>query len=157
MQNTTNSMGTPIPWDNVFMSITDVISTRSKDPNTRCGAVIVDPNKLPKNAIVAVGFNGPPPQIKDDLVDWSRPGKYNYILHAEDNAIWFGLEARGQAGLIGCTLYVNGFPCPRCMLRIVRAGIERVVYGSLVPKCSEDMELTKHLAGLAYVKLEEFK
>ena len=43
-----------IDWDNYFINIADEVATRSKDPSTQVGAVIVDKNHRP----VSFGHNG---------------------------------------------------------------------------------------------------
>ena len=42
-----------IDWDNYFINIADEVATRSKDPSTQVGAVIVDENHRP----VSFGYN----------------------------------------------------------------------------------------------------
>lgn len=116
---------TPADWDAVFMTIAKTVAARSKDPSTQCGAVLVDDARR----VLATGFNGPPPQLEDAAVPWhARPDKYRYILHAEENALLFALDAHGLRGVEGSTLYVNGFPCAGCMLRLIRAGVACVKY-----------------------------
>ena len=43
-----------IDWDNYFINIADEVATRSKDPSTQVGAVIVDQRHRP----VSFGYNG---------------------------------------------------------------------------------------------------
>jgi dCMP deaminase len=43
-----------IDWDHYFINIADEVATRSKDPSTQVGAVIVDKNHRP----VSFGYNG---------------------------------------------------------------------------------------------------
>lgn len=100
-----------------------VIATRSKDPDTQIGSVIVSYD----NRIVSCGFNGPPACVDDDFVNWNRPNKYDWVIHAEQNAIIFGLQARRD--LTDCILYVTGEPCSKCMLLIAAVGIKQVKYG----------------------------
>ena len=50
--------------------------------------------------------------------------KYNYVVHAELNAI---LNARGK-NLKGARLYVDLFPCNECAKAIIQSGIAEVVY-----------------------------
>ena len=45
-----------ISWDEYFMGIAHLSAMRSKDPNTKVGACIVDKN----NKILSVGYNGFP-------------------------------------------------------------------------------------------------
>jgi dCMP deaminase len=134
-------------WDEYFLSLARQAATRSKDPNTQHGAVVVDPYKR----VLSTGYNGGCRRIPDRCVDWSRPNKYAFVIHAEENALWHAQ----RLDLDGCTLYVTGPPCSRCMLRIAHVGISRVVYGTTqsVSVDSVDWELAQQIAQLAEVKL----
>ena len=114
-----------ITWDEYFMGIAMLSSYRSKDPNTRVGACIVNNN----NRIMSMGYNGFPMGCSDDEFPWARDGedydtKYPYVCHAELNAI---LNARG-ANLEGSKIYVALFPCNECAKAIIQSGIKEVVY-----------------------------
>lgn len=114
-----------ITWDEYFMGVALLAAKRSKDPNTQVGACIVDSN----NIILSTGYNGFPYGCSDDVYPWERDGgdtKYNYVVHAELNAI---LNARGKS-LKGATLYVDLFPCNECAKAIIQSGIRNVVYDS---------------------------
>lgn len=118
-------MRTPDPWLDVFLDLARTIARRSKDPSTQCGAVLVSAD----HRVLSTGFNGPPPQLDDMTVPWDeRPAKYDFVIHAEENAILFALDSHGLAGVKGSTLYVNGEPCPGCVLRMIRAGVKRVIH-----------------------------
>jgi dCMP deaminase len=113
----------PNEWSNVFLDMAFAIAKRSKDPSTQCGAVLVDCN----NVILSCGFNGPPPNIDDTLVPWNeRPDKYNFIIHAEENALWFATQLHGDK-VERSTLYVTHYPCSNCVLRLIRSKVGRVI------------------------------
>ena len=107
-------------WDRRFLELAKHISTWSKDPSTKCGAVIVRPNKT----IASVGYNGFPRGIDDDderLND--REEKLNLTIHAEMNAILSAEEPIHRY-----TLYTYPFlPCDRCAVHVIQAGILTVV------------------------------
>ena len=113
-------------WDEYFIAITDVVRKKSKDPSTKIGAVIVGPDKQ----IVSTGFNGFPRGIDEtDSVRWERPVKYQFVEHAERNAVYNA--ARTGVSLMGCTLYLVGMgpptvPCIECAKAIIQVGIVRV-------------------------------
>lgn len=112
----------PNDWSNVFLDMAFAIARRSKDPSTQCGAVLVDCN----NVILSCGFNGPPPNIEDSQVPWDkRPDKYNFIIHAEENALLFALENHGHK-VERSTLYVTHYPCSNCVLRLIRSKVGKV-------------------------------
>lgn len=92
-------------------------------------------------------------------MNWNRPHKYHLIRHAEVNAI---KHAKGDTK--GATIYVTAPPCPACMLAIVDAEIDRVVYfpvpkkkeGSSMIKNQKLWKQTKEIAERGSVKLEQF-
>jgi dCMP deaminase len=102
------------------MAFAELAATRSHDPDTKHGAVIVDA----KRRILGIGYNGFPRGGNEACYSTDRPDKYAVMVHAELNAI-LNCHARPE----GATLYVTGCPCPRCMLAIIQAGIIRVVFG----------------------------
>ena len=115
-----------ISWDEYFMGIAHLSAMRSKDPNTKVGACIVDKN----NKILSVGYNGFPIGLSDDKFPWGREGgfkdtKYAYVVHAELNAI-----LNSNTNLRDSICYVTLFPCNECAKAIIQAGITTVVYDS---------------------------
>lgn len=121
----TGHMNTPAKlggrkWDLRFLSLARHISTWSKDPSTKVGAVIVDRDKR----IISVGYNGFA-QKTDDIGERysNREIKLDMIIHGEINAILFAKQS-----LVGTTLYTWPFlPCSRCTAIVIQVGIERVV------------------------------
>lgn len=107
-------------WDRRYLELAELVSSWSKDPSTKVGAVIVDVN----NKIVSIGFNGLPQYVPDDPeVLNNREKKYQHIIHAEMNAI-----LTAQRDLTGHTIYTYPFaPCPQCASAIIQTGIIRVV------------------------------
>lgn len=113
-----------LKWHNRFIEMAHLVSLWSKDPSTKCGAVVVRPDR----SVASVGFNGFPRGVEDrteHLED--REEKYGRVVHAEVNAI---LAAREP--LHGYTMYTwpAGFgpSCDRCTGCIIQAGIIRVVH-----------------------------
>lgn len=109
-------------WDEYFMNMVSLVATRSKDPNTQIGAVIVGLN----HEIRATGYNSFPRGIRDDVPErLVRPEKYTWIEHAERNAIYNA--ARVGTPLEGCTIFQQVLPCMDCARAIIQAGIKEVV------------------------------
>jgi dCMP deaminase len=106
-------------WSEYFMDIADVVKTRSKDPKTQVGAVIVDSD----HHIVGTGYNGFPARMSEDVLDWDRPNKYDLVIHAEANAIIHSI-----ASLKGTKIYTTLHPCVECAKMICSAGIKSVRY-----------------------------
>lgn len=107
-------------WDTRFIGLAKEVSTWSKDPSSKVGAVIVRPDKT----ICSLGFNGFPRGIADDERLLDRQRKYDIIIHAEENAIISAKE-----DMAGYSLYVYPYPpCCRCAARIIQSGITRIIF-----------------------------
>lgn len=134
-------------WDKRFIEMAALISTWSKDPSTKVGAVIVDSNKR----VISVGYNGLPARV-DDTEErlTNRDLKYKTIVHAERNAIIFARQ-----DLTYSTLYTYPFmPCATCASMVIQAGITEVVAPrNDNPRWQADFELTEQLFNEAGVFL----
>lgn len=100
-----------------FLELAFTISRLSKDKNTQVGAVIVSPCLTQ----FSMGYNGPPRGIEDTEERLTRPLKYDYMIHAEENAI---INARRS--LVDNYLFVTLFPCSKCALKIINSEIKEV-------------------------------
>lgn len=126
-----------LSWDQLFMQHAQTASQKSKDPSTQCGAVVVGTD----NVILSTGFNGPPKEMMDDEIPWeSRPEKYAYIMHAEENALWFAVGGWGFDRVKGSSVYCTHAPCSDCTLRLIRCGVKEVV----IPTDSPPYPLSKY-------------
>jgi dCMP deaminase len=127
-------------WDNYFIEIAKVVSTRSTCLRRRYGAVIVK-----DNVIISTGYNGAP-RYAENCIDIKKckrkelniPSGERYELceavHAEQNAIINGSPDR----MNDATIYIAGFedngnfasaePCKLCSRMIRNARILKVVY-----------------------------
>jgi dCMP deaminase len=111
-------------WDQRFMDMARLVSSYSKDPSTKVGAVIVNAQKV----VVGMGYNGFPRGVVDtDERYANRELKYKLVAHAEVNAV-----LNATASVKGCAIYV--YPsmmvpniCPECAKVIVQAGVIEVV------------------------------
>lgn len=106
--------------DHFWMAQAVHYATKSKDPSTKVGCVIVRPN----GTMASAGRNGFPRGIADlpeRLND--RDTKIELTLHAEINALHFALE-----DVTGATAYCTFAPCINCSLSLIQRGIARVVY-----------------------------
>ena len=138
-----------ITWDEYFMGISLLSANRSKDPNTRVGACIVNSS----NKIMSVGYNGLPRGCSDDEFPWEREGDtfattYPYVCHAELNAIL----NNGGGSLEGCKIYVALFPCNECAKAIIQCGIKEVIYLSDKYADTVSVKASKRMFDAAKVK-----
>ena len=113
-----------LSWDELFILQATLIAQKSKDPSTKVGCVIVNDD----NVILSTGFNGFPRGIEEDAdVRWRRPEKYNWVEHAERNAIYNA--ARVGVSLNGSRAYLNWEPkpCAECTRALIQAGVKEVI------------------------------
>lgn len=130
-----------LKWDKRFLRMARFKADEmSKDPSTKCGSIIVRPDRTE----VSSGVNGFPRKMRDQEV-WlnDRKEKYSRVIHAEMNALLFAREP-----LDGCTLYVYPMlPCDRCCVAIIQSGVTRVVSVAAPPhqaeRWAEQIDLTK--------------
>lgn len=112
----------PIPsWDEFFMRMVYLISTKSRDPRTKIGAVLVKDKR-----VISMGYNGFPGGVNDLVERYNdRDTKYRFIVHAEDNTIL--TASRFGISTVGTILYTNGVPCCECAKSIIQGGIKEIV------------------------------
>jgi len=120
-----------LSWDEYFIRLAMLIAEKSKDPSTKVGCVIVGPD----NEIRSTGFNGFARGVVETGVHedrWERPAKYEWVEHAERNAVYNA--ARTGVALKGCRAYLNWepTPCIECAKGFIQAGIIEVI-GSNLP------------------------
>lgn len=110
-------------WDEYFINLAQQVARKSKDPRPRgkVGAVLVSSS----NEVVATGFNGLARGLEDRKELLEDPnGKQDWMVHAEANAILNA--ARAGVSTVGCTIYVNKFPCFSCLQTVIQAGIVKL-------------------------------
>jgi len=111
-------------WDEYFMAIGRVVSTRSTCDRKHVGAVLVR-----GRMILATGYNGSIRGLAhcDDDGHMMEDGHCVRTVHAEANAIV--QAARNGVVLEGADIYVTASPCFGCFKLIANAGVKRIVFG----------------------------
>lgn len=137
-------------WDQRFLDLAQHISSWSKDPSTKVGAVAVRDRR-----VLATGYNGFPRGVADlpgRLAD--RNEKLLRTVHAEANII--AQAARSGVSLDRATVYVWPFlPCSSCCTLLIQAGIKRVVVPDMpIPdRWSESFDMSQKMFKEATVEL----
>ena len=110
-------------WFKRYLNLAKEVSTWSKDPNTKVGAVVVGS----KGQILSQGYNGFPRGINDTAKRLNdRETKLSLVVHAEMNAI-FNATYSGVS-LDKATIFIYGLPaCSECAKGIIQVGIKKVV------------------------------
>jgi dCMP deaminase len=104
-------------WIQYFLGIAKIVSLRSHDIHTQHGCVITDRN----HRIIGVGYNGYPRGLRDSSLPQDRPAKYDWMIHAERNAL-SNCIIRPDKGIA----YVTGQCCNNCIMALHQEGIEEV-------------------------------
>lgn len=124
-------------WQDYFLNIATAVAQKSKDPNTKVGALIVKDKR-----ILSAGYNG---MVAGAPEIWTRPEKYEHVVHAEANAIAFA--ARNGSAVEGAFMYITHAPCFNCAKLMIQAGIYGVYYieGNESVKYGPDLEKSRNL------------
>jgi len=123
-------------WDEYFMAIAELVSSRSTCMRRYVGAVLVKEKR-----ILATGYNGAPSGITHcEKVGCIREkmkipsGERHELcrgLHAEQNAIiqaaYHGVSIKGSI------LYITCHPCSVCAKMIINAGIGEIIIKDTYP------------------------
>lgn len=128
-------------WEEMYFEIAKVVSKRSEDPKTKVGAVIVK-----NGVIVGTGYNGAPRNYKGSF-DWNSEEKYDYVIHAELNAI-SNAQSVGVS-VVGADIYLTMSPCHDCIKLLIQNQIKRVFYLAEY----KDIELTRKIADNSDIEL----
>ncbi len=118
-------------WDEYFMSIVELVKTRSTCLRRQVGALIVKDKR-----ILASGYNGAPVGCKHCLDVGCIREKLNVpsgqrheicrATHAEQNAI--AQAAYSGTSVKDSVLYVTTQPCVLCAKLAINAGITKIVF-----------------------------
>lgn len=104
-----------------YMDFAEVAAKRSHDAETQVGAILV---KNDSGAIVATGFNGFVRGAADSVLPNTRPDKYQFMMHAEQNII--SHCCRHGISTENTVLYCTMTPCQQCARMMWQCGIKAV-------------------------------
>lgn len=131
-------------WNEMYMQIAEIVAKRSKDPHTKVGAVIVKDNR-----ILGIGYNAEPKNFSYEF-DWNSAEKYDYVIHAELNAIsnatYYGNSIEGS------TIFLTLSPCHECMKLLIQYGIRTIYYKDKY----KDFDLSEKMAKHSNIKMIKF-
>ena len=105
-------------WDQYFLGLAFYASCRSHDKETKVGCVIADSN----SHIVGIGYNGLCSGTEEE--DWlcTRPHKYPFMVHAEQNA----LANMSRKTSLEKKAYITHYPCAVCIKLLWQNGIRSI-------------------------------
>lgn len=106
-----------IDWDEYFLIMAILASTRSRDAQSQVGAVLVK-NKL----VIGTGYNSFPKHMPDTKIPNTRPYKYPWVIHAEVNALYNTTTDPSKS-----ICYVTANPCLECLKALYQKDITTYV------------------------------
>lgn len=109
-----------LSWHELFMQIAKLTAQRSCDPHTKVGACLVKDNH-----VIGIGYNGAPRTFRGSF-NWNTSEKYDYVIHAEMNAIANACAI--GATVAGAEIFLTMSPCHDCMKLIVQHQIKKVYF-----------------------------
>lgn len=131
-------------WDEYFMSIAQVVASRSNCVKRKVAAIIVKDRR-----IISTGYNGTPRGTRNcneggcprcnSLAQSGTSLEECYCSHGEENAIT--QAAYHGTSLKGSSLYTTFSPCLLCTKMIINAGITEVVYNHEYPLAGNSLSL----------------
>jgi dCMP deaminase len=128
-----------IEWNHIFLLEALLWSFRSHDPQTKHGCVLVR-----DKTVLSTGYNGFISEVDDTQLPNLRPYKYDFMVHAEHNAILNCV--RNGVSTLGAKAYITGAPCNSCLQYMWQAGINEIFYS--------DFSNTKMIDNEEYVRIQ---
>lgn len=108
-----------INWDDYFMSIALLASSRSPCQRLKVGCVIVKDNR-----ILSTGYNGFLPGFCHESIVVDNHEQAT--VHSEQNAVCYA--AKHGINIRDSCVYISHFPCINCFKVLVSAGIKKIYY-----------------------------
>jgi len=141
-------------WDEYFMEITRLVSTRSTCLRRKVGAIFVKEKR-----VLSTGYNGAPRGLSHCLEvgclreEQNIPSGERHELcrgiHAEQNAI---IQASTSGiDISGAVLYTTHHPCSLCLKMLLNVSVDRIFYLEGYPD-----ELSRILAKEGQLRLNQF-
>jgi dCMP deaminase len=126
-------------WDDYFMAVAKIVSSRSTCDRLYSGAVLVKENR-----IIATGYNGAPPGLPHchDAGHLLEETHCIRTIHGEHNAL-LQAAVMGATSTVGATMYTKYIPCMHCSKYVVACGIKRIV-AAKVYRAAQAIEYLKN-------------
>lgn len=147
-------------WNKYFIDLLEPIASKSKDPRTKVGAILVNHD----HELISAGFNGFPRGVKDLPERYNdRPTKYKFVAHADTNAL--NIAAKNGKSTNNSIMYLPWYPCTNCTKSIIQCGVKKVVIDGRNYEekeahwtaWKEDIDISKTMLSEASVEIEIYK
>lgn len=125
-----------------------VTAESSPDAETKVGSILVSKST---GSVISEGYNGFVRGANDDALPRTRPAKYDFVIHAEQNLIYNA--ARNGVRTDSCFIVQTHSPCVHCARAVYQAGIDTIYFKTYYPGTDKikdlgDLKLTYTELGL---------
>lgn len=129
-------------WDNYFLELAKLVSTRATCDRLRVGAVVVKDRR-----ILSTGYNGSIAGAEhcDDVGHLMIHDHCVRTVHAEINAL--SQAAKNGTKVGGSTIYITHAPCINCFKAIVSSGITKIIFTDLYRLTYNDVKIYEQIVG----------
>ncbi len=108
-----------------YLRRAEVVAENSPDAETKVGSVLIS---KATHSVISEGYNGFIRGADDDRLPKTRPDKYDFVLHAEENLI--ANAARNGVQTNETFIVQTISPCVRCARLLYQSGIDTVFYAN---------------------------
>lgn len=119
-----------------YIKRAEVVAELSPDAETKVGSILVSKKTL---SVISEGYNGFARGVNDAIIPKTRPEKYKYVIHAEENLICNA--ARNGVCTDETFVVQTHSPCVNCARRLYQSGISEVYFRTYYPGSSEIQSL----------------
>lgn len=99
------------------------VSKKSPDEQTKVGSILINKES---GAVLSDGYNGFVRGADDERLPKTRPEKYKYIVHSEQNLLYNC--ARHGISTKSCAIFVTLSPCQNCTRALYQSGITTIYF-----------------------------
>jgi dCMP deaminase len=118
------------------LEVAQTFAQRSPDLETKLGAVLVSKTT---GAVMGMAFNGFVRKANDKLLPKTRPKKYDFMIHAEQNLICNA--ARHGVSTSDCFVVCTLSPCIHCMRLLYQAGVNEIYYKDTYRDFAQNLQM----------------
>lgn len=106
-----------------YLRRAEVVAQSSPDAETKVGSVLISKKT---GSVISEGYNGFVRGAPDAQLPKTRPGKYEFVIHAETNLVCNA--ARNGVNTDDCFIVQTHSPCVQCARLLYQCGITTVYF-----------------------------
>lgn len=114
----------------------ETVALDSPDQETKVGSILISKTT---GSVISEGFNGFVRGTDDGRLPKTRPAKYDFVIHAEQNLIYNA--ARNGVRTDNCFVVQTHSPCIHCARALYQSGINVIYFKDYYPGTDRVKEL----------------